>query len=150
MSILFRCPCGRSMVVESDKAGAVVMCPNCRRRLKIPSGKGRGVEIPAAPTTAARTSRRCPRCGKDVPVDSQICPHCQAVLTDDGAAAAAKPAAKAAPVAAGKTRSHTTGRRSPIGRPAGGIVYGGARGGWYSRLTPGGKVLERSEKGWSS
>ena len=80
MSILFRCPCGRSMVVESDRAGAVVTCPNCRRSLKVPSGKERGVEIPAAATT--RTSRRCKRCGKDVPVDSQICPHCNTITMD--------------------------------------------------------------------
>jgi hypothetical protein len=128
------------MVVESDKAGAVVMCPNCRRRLKVPSGKGRGVEIPAAPAGAQRTSRRCPRCGKDVPVDSQMCPHCQTVLAD---AAAAKPAAKpatAVPVGKGRSSGRTSRGRTAIGRPAGGIVYGGARGGWYGRLTPGGKA----------
>ncbi len=143
MSILFRCPCGRSMVVESDKAGAVVMCPNCRRRLKVPSGKGRGVEIPAAPTTAARTSRRCPRCGKDVPVDSQACPHCQTVLAEDGAARPAQPAkavATATPVAGGRRKSSPRRRGPAIGRPSGGIVYGGARGGWYARLTSGGKA----------
>ena len=127
MSILFRCPCGRSMVVESDRAGAVVTCPNCRRSLKVPSGKGRGVEIPAAPTAATtRTSRRCKRCNKDVPVDSQICPHCNAILLDE--------APTAAPV---KTVSA---RPSPAGRPSPGIMYGGARGSWFTRLTPGGKA----------
>ncbi|MFO8013560.1 MAG: zinc ribbon domain-containing protein [Phycisphaerae bacterium] len=141
MSILFRCPCGRSMVVESDKAGAVVMCPNCRRRLKVPSGKGRGVEIPAAPATAQRTSRRCPRCGKDVPVDSQMCPHCQTVLADDGTAKApAQAAATATPVRTGTSRTRKRRGGMAIGQPAGGIVYGGARGGWYARLTPGGKA----------
>jgi len=137
MSILFRCPCGRSMVVESDKAGAIVMCPNCRRSLRVPSGKGRGVEIPAAPATASRTSRRCPRCGKDVPVDSQQCPHCQTILAEGGPAKAPAPAT---PTRKARARKPAGGVRVPIGRPDGGIVYGGARGGWYSRLTPGGKA----------
>jgi len=135
MSILFRCPCGRSMVVESDKAGAIVTCPNCRRRLRVPSGKGRGVEIPAAPATASRTSRRCPRCGKDVPVDSQICPHCQTILVEEAPAQA-----PAAPARKPTSGTRTAGVRPPIGRPAGGIVYGGARGGWFSRLSPAGKA----------
>ncbi len=139
MSILFRCPCGRSMVVESDKAGAVVVCPNCRRRLRVPSGKGRGVEIPAAPAAATRTSRRCPRCGKDVPVDSQMCPHCKTILveesTPEGAAATGE-SARPAPARAAPVRR----TRSPIGQPTGGIVYGGARGSWFTRLTSRGKA----------
>jgi len=142
MSILFRCPCGRSMVVESDKAGAVVMCPNCQRRLRVPSGKGRGVEIPAALATAPRTSRRCPGCGKDVPVDSQICPHCQTVLTEEGRAKAAQAAAPAPfpPVRKRKAVKRPTGARAPIAAPASGLVYGGARGGWFSRLSSTGKT----------
>jgi len=138
MSILFRCPCGRSMVVESDKAGAIVMCPNCRRRLRVPSGKGRGVEIPAAPA-ASRTSRRCPRCGKDVPVDSQMCPHCNTILIEASAPQAATSGGTAAPPA---RRSVAPARRtrSPIAQPAGGIVYGGARGSWFTRLTSRGKA----------
>jgi len=132
MSILFRCPCGRSMVVESDKTGTVVMCPNCRRHLRVPSGKGRGVEIPAAPATAPRTSRRCPRCGKDVPVDSQSCPHCQTILAEDSAAPAR--------ARQGKGGTRPAGGRAPVGRPAGGLVYGGARGGWFARLSPSGKA----------
>ncbi|MBE3069707.1 MAG: hypothetical protein IMZ66_05675 [Planctomycetes bacterium] len=138
MSILFRCPCGRSMVVESDRAGAVVTCPNCRRSLKVPSGKGRGVEIPAAPTAATtRTSRRCKRCRKDVPVDSQICPHCKTILTD-GAGAAAAPAKPARPsaAAAAATAVHVA---NPITAGTD-IVYGGARGNWFTRLSSGGKA----------
>ena len=131
MSILFRCPCGRSMVVESDRAGAVVTCPNCRRSLKVPSGKGRGMEIPAAPTAATtRTSRRCKRCGKDVPVDTQICPHCKAILMD-GPALTAQPVAPSSPAAVRVA--------SPLGAGTG-IVYGGARGNWFSRLSSGGKA----------
>jgi len=137
------------MVVESDKAGAVVMCPNCRRRLKVPSGKGRGMEIAAAPATASRTSRRCPQCRKDVPVDSQTCPHCHAVLvTKEAAPTAAQAAAKAVATAvptARRTKGKRTGKAPRqtginIGQPSGGIVYGGARGSWYSRMTPGGKA----------
>ena len=131
MSILFRCPCGRSMVVESDRAGAIVTCPNCRRSLKVPSGKGRGLEIPAAPTAATtRTSRRCKRCGKDVPVDSQICPHCNTITMDAVVQTAQPKAATARPAAA----------RRPSVIPSAGIVYGGARGNWFSRLTSGGKA----------
>lgn len=127
MSILFRCPCGRSMVVESDRTGAVVTCPNCRRSLKVPSGKDRGVEIPAAPAAATtRTSRRCTRCRKDVPVDSQICPHCNTILMDEVVEAAPVKAARAKP--------------APVRRTTTGIMYGGARGSWFSRLTSGGKA----------
>ena len=136
MSILFRCPCGRSMVVESDRAGAVVTCPNCRRSLKVPSGKGRGLEIPAAPAAATtRTSRRCTRCGKDVPIDSQICPHCNTIMMD-AVVSTAEPATKtkAAPRPAVRTAAHR------VAAPAGGIVYGGARGNWFSRLASGGKA----------
>lgn len=141
MSILFRCPCGRSMVVESDRAGAVVTCPNCRRSLKVPSGKGRGVEIPAAPTAATtRTSRRCKRCRKDVPVDSQICPHCKAILTD-GAGAAAAPAAPAKPARPSAAAAAATAVRAASPITAGtDIVYGGARGNWFTRLSSGGKA----------
>jgi len=120
------------MVVESDKAGAQVMCPNCRRRLRVPSGKGRGVEIQATQATAARTSRRCPRCRKDVPVDSQMCPHCQTILMDE-APKQAEPVAKGRPMPSGLAAMRT-------GRTASTIVYGGARGGWFSRLTPGGRA----------
>ena len=130
MSILFRCPCGRSMVVESNRAGAVVTCPNCRRSLKVPSGKGRGVEIPAAATT--RTSRRCKRCGKDVPVDSQICPHCNTIMMDAVVPTAQPTTATAQPAA--------TGHPSAASAASTGIMYGGARGNWFTRLTPGGKA----------
>ena len=133
MSILFRCPCGRSMVVESDRAGAVVTCPNCRRSLRVPSGKGRGLEIPAAPTAATtRTSRRCKRCGKDVPVDSQICPHCNTIMMD-AVISTAEPTTKTK-AATARPAAHR------VAAPSGGIVYGGARGNWFSRLTSGGKA----------
>jgi len=127
MSIMFRCPCGRSMVVEDDRAGAVVTCPNCRRSLKVPSGQGRGVTLSSAPAaTKVRTSRLCQRCRKEVPVDSQMCPHCKAILLDAGPAPAAPAqAARGAPAAARE------------GQP---LLYGGARGSWFSRLTPGGKA----------
>jgi hypothetical protein len=134
MSILFRCPCGRSMVVEEDRAGAVVMCPNCRRSLKVPSGKDRGVHIAAAPSKV-RTSRLCQRCGKEVPVDSQMCPHCKAILLD---AQGAPAQAKAAPAAqAGKAAAAPTGQAGDAGHT---IIYGGSRGSWFSRLSTGAKV----------
>jgi len=141
MSILFRCPCGRSMVADSDKAGAIVTCPNCRRRLRVPSGKDRGVEIPASPA-ATRTLRRCPRCGHDVPIDSQTCPHCQADLRGG-------PAAGSAPAEAGPSAPATADaslealKRASARRPAAdtrGIVLGGYRGNWFTRLTPGGRA----------
>jgi len=129
MSIMFRCPCGRTMVVEDDRAGAVVLCPNCRRSLKVPTGQGRGVQLSSVPAAAkVRTSRLCQRCRKEVPVDSQMCPHCKAILLDAVPAPAAAPAqaARAAPAAA-----------PPQGQP---LLYGGARGSWFSRLSPGGKA----------
>lgn len=130
MSIMFRCPCGRTMVAESDKTGAVVTCPNCRRALKVPSGKDRGVELASAPAAAkTRTSRRCQRCGKDIPVDSQICPNCKAIQTD-AVAPAAQPQA---PAAAAK-------KAAPAARQASTVVLGGYRGSWWSRLSAGGKT----------
>ncbi|MBE3100266.1 MAG: hypothetical protein IMZ44_24355 [Planctomycetes bacterium] len=129
MSIMFRCPCGRTMVVEDDRAGAVVLCPNCRRSLKVPSGQGRGVTLSSAPAaTKVRTSRLCQRCGKEVPVDSQMCPHCKAILLDGGPAPAAAKAARATPLARAAAQQ---------GQP---LLYGGARGSWFSRLSPGGKA----------
>jgi hypothetical protein len=117
------------MVAESDKTGAIVTCPNCRRALKVPSGKDRGVEIASAPAaTKTRTSRRCLRCGKDVPVDSQICPHCKAIQTE-AAAPAPQPQA---PAAAKKA--------VPAARQASTVVLGGYRGSWWSRLSAGGKT----------
>lgn len=127
MSIMFRCPCGRTMVAESDRAGAIVTCPNCRRALKVPTGKDRGVELAAAPAGAkTRTSRRCQRCGKDIPVDSQICPHCKAIQVE-AAAPAAQPQA---PVAAPKAAA----------RPASTVVLGGYHGSWWTRLPTAGKT----------
>jgi endogenous inhibitor of DNA gyrase (YacG/DUF329 family) len=89
------------MVMESDRAGTTVTCPNCKRTLRVPSGKDRGVELAPVPAAAkSRTSRQCPRCDKEVPVDSQICPHCKQILLDDaGQPAEAAPVATAAPVA---------------------------------------------------
>jgi len=129
MSIMFRCPCGRTMVAESDRAGAIVTCPNCKRALKVPSGKERGVELAPVPAAAkTRTSRQCKRCGKDVPVDSQICPHCKAIQVQAAAAPQAAPAKAAAPAE----------RAAPA--PSVGVVLGGYRGSWFTRLSAGGKA----------
>ncbi|MCX5684339.1 MAG: zinc ribbon domain-containing protein [Planctomycetota bacterium] len=122
------------MVVEEDRAGAVVLCPNCRRSLKVPSGTDRGVHIAAAPSTV-RTSRMCQRCGKEVPVDSQMCPHCKAVLLD---AQGAPAPAKAAGAPAGKRTSAAA--ATMAGQTGGAIRYGGSQGGWFSRLSSGGKA----------
>lgn len=102
------------MVAPSDRAGAVVTCPNCKRALRIPSGKGRGVELAPVPAaTKTRTVRRCPRCNKEIPVDSQICPHCRTILMD-----------------------------SPVegGGPAPTIVLGGSRTTWWTGLSAGEKA----------
>jgi uncharacterized protein YbaR (Trm112 family) len=40
------------MVAEADRASAVIVCPNCRRNLRVPSGKGRGVELAPIPAAA--------------------------------------------------------------------------------------------------
>jgi hypothetical protein len=102
------------MVAPSDRAGAVVTCPNCKRALRIPSGKGRGVELAPAPAaTKTRTSRRCTRCNQEIPVDSQICPHCRTILMDSPA---------------------------QPGRSAPAIAFGGSRTTWWNRLPAGGKV----------
>jgi len=125
MAILFQCPCGRSMVAESDKAGSVVRCPNCSRSLRIPTGKGRGKEIASAP--AVPTTRLCTRCKHPVPIDAQQCPHCKVILMDD-----------AAPAAAAATALAVGGRRPALRTAASPILYGGARGTWFSRLSDGG------------
>jgi hypothetical protein len=78
------------MVVESERAGETVQCPNCMRTLKVPSGKDRGVELASAPKV--RTSRPCPHCQTEVPVDAQKCPNCKRSLAA-GAAESNKVAA---------------------------------------------------------
>ncbi len=130
MAILFQCPCGRSMVAESDKAGSIVRCPNCSRSLKVPTGKGRGKEIVSAPT--APTTRLCKRCNRTVPIDAQQCPHCKTILID-GAAPAPAGTVVAAVV------SGAPARRAPLTAGAT-VVYGGARGSWFTRLSSSGKA----------
>jgi len=121
------------MVAEADRAGAVIVCPNCRRKLRVPSGKGRGVEL--APTPAAaktQSTRPCERCGQSVPVDAQMCPHCRTVLTAKPSAPAAGGPAPAAPQAAPQARP------SPLaGVP---IVFGGSRATWWTRLSQNAKA----------
>jgi len=102
------------MVAEADRAGAVIVCPNCRRKLRVPSGKDRGVELAPIPAAAkTQSTRPCERCGQSVPVDAQMCPHCRTVLTAKPSAARARP--------------------SPLeGVP---IVFGGSRATWWSSLS---------------
>jgi hypothetical protein len=136
MSILFRCPCGRSMVADSERAGEVVTCPNCKRALKVPTGKDRGVELAPVPASAKlRTSRTCQRCRKEIPVDVQMCPYCKAILMDAAGGAAAPAAGTARPAS-------QPGARKSAASGAGGtpIVYGGNRGSWWSQMSPGGKA----------
>lgn len=112
MPILFRCPCGRSMVAESRKAGQTIVCPNCHRGLKVPTGKGRGKEIKKPPPTAARPSgRTCHRCDEPIPADVQMCPHCNAILMD-----------------------------SPTGGGPVTVRLGGSRSSWWSDLSSGAKA----------
>jgi len=99
MKILFQCPCGKSMVAESETAGSVVRCPNCSRQLRVPSGKDRGKELAASPS--GPTTRVCRKCGKNVPLDAQACPHCKAPVA---APAPAAPAPAPAPAAAPKKK----------------------------------------------
>jgi transposase-like protein/uncharacterized protein YbaR (Trm112 family) len=114
------------MVADADRAGAVIVCPNCRRNLRVPSGKGRGVELAPIPAAAKTQSTRvCERCGQSAPVDAQMCPHCRAVL-------AAKPSAPAAAPAAPQARPSP-----PASTP---IVFGGSRATWWTRLSTGGKA----------
>ncbi len=134
MAILFRCPCGRSMVAESDKAGSVIVCPNCQRNLRVPSGKGRGKELTAAPAAQGQSIRECERCGESIPIDAQMCPFCKAIqMIGSGDPA---PVAKAAGGGAAKPAAA---RRGPaLGKVD--IRYGGARGGWWAQLSPGGRA----------
>jgi hypothetical protein len=120
------------MVVESDRAGSQVTCPNCRRTLKVPSGQDRGVQLPEVPAAAKmRTSRICPRCRKEVPVDVQMCPHCKAILMDGPGASASS--GGSAP-AASRTSSKGAARQNESA-----LKYGGNRGSWWAQLSDGGK-----------
>lgn len=95
-----------------------------------PDRQGRGKEIVSAPTVP--TTRLCQRCGRNVPIDAQQCPHCKAILMDDGTV---REPAKAVPVATGGAT------QSRIPRVTGTtILYGGVRGSWFSRLSSGGKT----------
>jgi hypothetical protein len=121
------------MVAEADRAGAVIVCPNCRRNLRVPSGKGRGVELAPIPAAAkTQSTRPCERCGQSVPVDAQMCPHCRTVLT-------AKPSAPAAGAPAPADRQVAPqARPSPLaGVP---LVFGGSRATWWTRLSQGAKA----------
>ncbi len=134
MAILFRCPCGRSMVADTDKAGSLITCPNCHRSLRVPTGKGRGKTLAAVPSTATQTTRQCGSCGRSVPVDAQACPHCHAPL-DGEAPVAALPDDDEVPVKAQPAEP----RRASTGTDFA-LRYGGARGGWFSQMSTGGKV----------
>ena len=122
MAILFRCPCGRSMVADSDKVGSIITCPNCHRSLRVPSGKDRGKELGQAPP-ATRATRPCPRCGQSAPVDAQVCSHCRASLLEG----TRLKAAVTSPVA----------KMTKGGTP---ILYGGSRATWWSRLSSSAKA----------
>jgi hypothetical protein len=105
------------MVEDSARAGQVIICPNCRRSLKVPSGKDRGKEIQAPPpAVTAGPTRPCHRCGEGVPLQAQICPHCRAIQLD------AQPAA---------------GRPSAGRSPALALRFGGSRSSWWTQLAPG-------------
>jgi hypothetical protein len=121
MAILFRCPCGRSMVANSAKVGSIITCPNCHRSLRVPSGKDRGKELGQAPRATPAT-RPCPRCGQSAPVDARVCSHCRASLVEG-----TRPKAAAT---------------SPAERMKGGtpILYGGSRATWWSRLSSNAKA----------
>jgi len=134
MSILFRCPCGRSMVVESDRTGSVVTCPNCKRALRVPSGKDRGVELAPIPAaTKVRALRLCQRCRKEVPVDAQMCPHCKAILLDNPAAERERSEEAASGKATGGKKKAGSSSEMPL-------VYGGYRKSWWDQLSDGGKA----------
>jgi len=134
MSILFRCPCGRSMVVESDRSGSVVTCPNCKRALRVPSGKDRGVELAPVPAaTKVRALRLCQRCRKEVPVDAQMCPHCKAILLDNPAAEREQAKAAVSGKAKGGKKKAASSSEMPL-------VYGGYRRSWWDQLSDGGKA----------
>lgn len=121
------------MVAEADRAGAVIVCPNCRRNLRVPSGKGRGVELAPIPAAAkTQSTRPCERCGQSVPVDAQMCPHCRTVLTAKPSAPAAGAPAPAAPQVAPQARPNPL-----AGAP---IVFGGSRATWWTRLSQGAKA----------
>jgi hypothetical protein len=106
------------MVEDSAKAGQLIICPNCRQTLRVPSGKERGKEIKAPPpAVSAQPTRPCHRCGEGVPLQAQICPHCNAIQLD-------APAGAGVPAAA----------RRP---PALAVRFGGSRSTWWNQLSPG-------------
>jgi hypothetical protein len=139
------------MVMESDRAGAIVTCPNCKRALRVPSGKDRGLELAQVPAAAkTRTSRQCPRCDKDIPIDTQICPHCKQILLDDGgqpaegaqapAAAPARPAMSRMAAIKGTAAQGARGGARPgqaQQKPGFQIKYGGARTGAFGQMPSG-------------
>ena len=122
------------MVVESDRTGSVVTCPNCKRALRIPSGKDRGVELAPIPAaTKSRALRLCQRCRKEVPVDAQMCPHCKAILLDNPAAERER----SEEAASGKA----TGDKKRAGASGGSaLVLGGYHKSWWNQLSDGGKA----------
>jgi hypothetical protein len=111
------------MVADAEQAGKTILCPNCHRNLRVPSGKGRGMELKAPPPAAQLSAtppppppgRTCDRCGEGVSPDAQICPHCNNILLDAGGGGGKGPS-----------------------RPLA-VRLGGSRQTWWSRLSPGGR-----------
>jgi hypothetical protein len=143
MKILFQCPCGKSMVAEGETAGTLVRCPNCGRQLRVPSGKDRGKELTSVPS--APSTRLCPRCGKNIPIDSSQCPQCKASLVEPAPAPAPKKNKKKKAVS--PTEAIAEALSAPAAGPAAGgraasvaILYGGYRGNWFGRLSTGAQV----------
>jgi hypothetical protein len=130
------------MVVESDRAGDLVTCPNCKRTLKVPSGKDRGVELSSAPKV--RSSRTCPHCQTEAPVDAQTCPNCKGSLTDEAAFAPAAGSVSAAAAAAEAVRSAS---RAAVARPGTegsegtALRYGSLHASAWSRSSDGTKIM---------
>ena len=74
------CECGREIRLKPEKAGRLILCPDCRQKLRVPASQGStpegppivvacscGREMRLRPHTAGRTVT-CPDCKERVPV----------------------------------------------------------------------------------
>ena len=103
MGIKVTCPNGHALEVKESLAGKTGLCPACKARIKVPEVSREGLsedailgilgDAPAFDSESAltqeeveapfedytppqRTLKSCQNCGREISVQTHICPHC--------------------------------------------------------------------------
>lgn len=85
--IRFKCVCGKNLIAKTEAAGKKGKCPNCGRRVEIPSsptpknGPRLGPQVARAPTAAGKECLMyCPKCGQVNDENALACIRCGQAL----------------------------------------------------------------------